>query len=547
MSQNQRSATYTITSKPMKNPYPLIVRQAHYKSVGPFSSIKPKSVHFIGVLGIGVSSLARWFIAQKWAVSGSDAALNPLYPELEKDGLKTNIGHKKVNIPAKCGLVIHSQAIKQDNPELKEAKRRKIPAFSYPQAIGELTKFYKTICISGMHGKSTTTAMVGLMLMKAGLDPTIIIGTKLKELGNKNFRAGLALPVPSRIEGNNAEGKISYLVLEADEYKDAFLNYSPAFTITTNLDKEHLDYFKNAVEIKKSFLKFFSGTRDGGALILNRDNEMLRSLNQKIDKVSKSNNLRIEWYSFLDKESVKIKKHIKLPGQHNVSNALAVFCLSKFLGISEKVFLSTISGYGGSWRRMEYRGELRIMNNELWKKKTSKPIIHNSKFIIPVYDDYAHHPTEIKATLQAFREKFPEHRIICVFQPHQAERLKLLFKEFQNAFETADTVVILPIYKVTGRESSTVSKYDSESLVKTMQKSKPSRPIFYLKESKNLKNALNVLLSDKSFPCPLNKKKIYQRKSASNLRKSAVVIMMGAGDIVNYTDNLLKVHKVESL
>ena len=511
----------------MKNHYPPVA--------GPFYSVEPKSVHFIGVLGIGVSSLARWFVAQKWAVSGSDAALNPIYMELKKDGLKANIGHKKANIPARCGMVIHSQAIRRDNPELKEVRRRNIPVLSYPEAIGELTKFYKTICVSGMHGKSTTTAMAGLMLIKAGLNPTIIIGTKLKEFGNKNFRAGLAL--------NNVEGRIPYLVLEADEYKDAFLNYSPFFAITTNLDREHLDYFKNTERIKKSFLKFFSGTRGGGALILNGDNEMLRSLNQKIDKVSKSNNLRVEWYSLRNKESVRIKKHIKLPGQHNVSNALAVFCLSKFLGISEKVFLSSISEYGGSWRRMEYRGKLQVLS---------------SKLQALVYDDYGHHPTEIKATLEAFREKFPKRRIICIFQPHQAERLKLLFKEFKNAFEDADTVVILPIYKVVGREparlpaqtgagvSSATSKYDSESLVKSMQKSKPSRPIFYLKEPKNIKNALNVLLSARSFPCPLNKRDSLPRKSALSQRKSAVIVMMGAGDIVNYTDILLKVHKVES-
>ena len=529
----------------MKNQYPLVQM--------PFFSIEPKSVHFVGVLGIGVSSLARWFIAQKWAVSGSDAALNPIYQELKKDGLKANIGHKKANIPAKCGLVMYSQAIKRDNPELREARRRNIPILSYPQAIGELTKFYKTICVSGMHGKSTTTALVGLMLMKAGLDPTIIIGTKLKKLSGKNFRAG----------------KNEYLVLEADEYKDAFLNYSPFLTITTNLDREHLDYFKNAEKIKKSFLEFFCRTRNGGTLILNRDNEMLRSLNRKIDKISKSNGLKVGWYSLRDKESAEIKKHIKLPGQHNISNALAVFCLSKFLGISEKVFISTISEYCGSWRRMEYRGELQIANSKERMAKSHKPL---AMCHVPVYDDYAHHPTEIKATLQAFREKFPERRIICVFQPHQAERMKFLFKEFKNAFGTADTVVIMPIYKVAGREpacagrSSAGSKYDSEFLVKSMQKSEPGRPIFYLKEPKNIKNALNVLLSARSFPCPLlartnaddtqNNAENFPRKSALSQRnsagyivakhKSAVIVMMGAGNIVNYTDTLLKVRKVES-
>ena len=463
----------------------------------PFSLIEPRSVHFVGILGIGVSSLAQWFMAQNWSVSGSDVASNPILAELKKAGIKAKIGHKKANLPSRCGLVIYSNAISPNNPEIKEARRRNIHVFSYPEAVGELTKFYKTICVSGMHGKSTTTAMAGLMLMKAGLDPTIIIGTRLKELGNKNFRAGRG----------------EYLVFEADEYKDAFLNYSPAVAITTNLDREHLDYFKNKEKIKKSFLKFFSRTCNGGALILNRDNEMLHSLSQKIDKASKFNNVRVKWYSLRNKEAVKIKKHIKLPGKHNISNALSVFCLSKFLGISEKVFLSTISEYNGSWRRMEYRGKFQVPN---------------SKLQALVYDDYGHHPTEIKATLEAFREKFPERQIICVFQPHQSERLKLLFKEFKTAFGAADTAIILPIYKVAGRESISPKmvrqahhKYDSEALVKSMQKSEPRRLVFYMKEPKNLKKALTTLLSGKLHSL------------------SPVIVMMGAGDIVNYTNSLI--------
>ncbi|MEK7547195.1 MAG: Mur ligase domain-containing protein [Patescibacteria group bacterium] len=536
-------------NKHPKNQYPPTKEPFSFqpRAGQPWADIEPKSVHFAGILGIGVSSLAQWFLAQKWAVSGSDIALNPIYQELKKVGIKAKIGHKKANIPASCGLFINSQAIRPDNPEFKEAGRRKIPILSYPEALGEMTKFYKTICVSGMHGKSTTTAMAGLMLVKAGLDPTIIIGTRLKELGNKNFRAGLALPAPSRIEGNNAEGKTPYLVLEADEYKDAFLNYSPAFAIATNLDREHLDYFKSTEKIKKSFLEFFSRTR-GGALILNRDNEMLHSLSQKIDKIRKSNNLRVEWYSLRNKEVDKIKKHIKLPGKHNISNALSIFCLSKFLGISEKVFLSSISKYNGSWRRMEYRGKFWV-----------------SGVGCRVYDDYAHHPTEIKATLAAFREKFPNYELICVFQPHQAERLKLLFKEFKTAFNEADKTVILPIYKVAGREparawprrraggSSSGSKYDSEALVKSMQKmvrqahhkSEPLRLVFYVKELKNLKNALEILLSNRSFPCPtVRQSSLRVDKNAGHTppkkQKPAVIIMMGAGNIVNYTDSLVK-------
>lgn len=503
----------------------------------PFSQIAPKSVHFVGILGIGVSSLAQWFLTchehgrmgQKWAVSGSDVALNANYQELKKVGIRTKIGHKRGNIPGKCGLIIHSNAIRPDNPELKEARRRKIPILSYPEAVGELTRFYKTISVSGMHGKSTTTAMAGLTLVKAKLDPTIIVGTRLKEL-NGNFRAGDS----------------EYLVLEADEYKDAFLNYSPTFAIVANLDKEHFDYFKNIGKIKKSFIDFFSRVRKGGILILNRDNKILFSLNRKIKKIVKLNNLRVKWYSLRDKEAQKIKKYIKLPGQHNLSNALAVFCLSKFVGISEKIFLSSISEYNGSWRRMEYRGEYHVESSKYRVSRNKNTMIQDTGYKIPVYDDYAHHPTEIKATLQAFREKFSDSELICVFQPHQTERLKTLFKEFKTAFDFADKTIIMPIYKVAGRESADNPNYNSEALVRSIQKLKPSRKVFYIKDPKNIKNALNVLLSNHSFPCPIEKSAINPRQSASYPRppageagKSAVVIMMGAGDIVNYTDELI--------
>ncbi len=338
-----------MAKKQKENQYPL--------ADVPFLSISPKSVHFIGVLGIGISSLAQWFMArpergrraQKWAVSGSDTAIGPTYQMLKKAGLKAKIGHKRGNIPAKCGLVIYSRAIKKNNPELKEAKRMDIPALSYPQAVGKLTKFYKTICISGMHGKSTTTALTAFLLINAGLDPTVIIGTRLKEFGYRNFR----------------NGKNEFLVLEADEYKDAFLNYSPAFAIVTNIDKEHLDYFKNINEIKNSFLNFFRRVKKGGIIILNRDDAMLYSLKRKIDKLSKIRNIKTKWYSLRDKEAAEVKKYIKLPGMHNVSNALAVYCLSKFLGISGKTFLKTISEYAGSWRRMEYRGKYQVSSISL--------------------------------------------------------------------------------------------------------------------------------------------------------------------------------------
>ncbi len=442
-----------------------------------------KSVYFIGIGGAGMSALARYFLSQNWAVLGSDLAESGIVAQLRKEGAKVKIGQKNGNITAKIDLIIYSQAIRPENPELQEARRLNINTLSYPKVIGELTRKYKTIAIAGAHGKSTTTALAALVLQKGGLDPTVIVGANLKEFGGKNFRAG--------------DGKNNYLVLEADEFGRAFLHYSPTYTIITNIDREHLDIYKNLIDIKKTFLQLIVNTHDGGTVVINRDNKYCYSLKEKITAIARNKKLKIIWYSLYDSAAKKIQKKIPIPGKHNISNALAVYYLGKVLGVSEKNILAATGAYQGISRRMEYRGEM----------KTG----------ISVYDDYAHHPTEIKATLQAFREKFPKSTTICVFQPHQAKRLTVLFKEFQKAFDDADITIVLPLYKVPGRDEA--SPLDSEKLVSEIKKRQPKKSIFYLDDPMKIKTtiaAIQLLLKQKS-----------------NL------IMMGAGNIVQYTDNLL--------
>ncbi len=478
-------------------------------------------VHFIGIGGIGTSALARLFLSQKWAVSGSDIAPSKITQELQKEGIKVKIGHKKANLPPNTSLVIYNQAIPFQNPELREAKRKNIPVFSYPEAIGELTKKYKTIAVAGAHGKSTTTAFVALTLIKAGFNPTVIVGTRLKEFNNKNFRYG----------GDT-------LVLEADEWRAAFLNYSPTHAIITNLDREHLDFYKNFFNIKKTFLKFIVNIKSDGILVVNKDDKNLFGLKSEIQKIAKRRNLKVYWYSAVTRHSAssRIKSVLKVPGKHNFSNALAAYTLAKNLGVKEKIILKALNQYRGVWRRLEYRGELRIKNNELRIKQNS--IIHNSKFKIPVYDDYAHHPTEIKASLQALREKYPcpetgrgsprrggaAHstgwQIICVFQPHQAKRLRLLFEDFVSAFDEADNLIFLPGYEVPGRDKKN-KKFTSQKLVKAITERRNSPTVQYLSNPKNLSRLIKTTLT----PNPRKLK--------------AIVVMMGAGNIVKYTDLLL--------
>lgn len=448
---------------------------------------KKLHAHFIGIGGIGISALARWFLAKNWAVSGSDVVSSSITRELEKEGVKVKIGHKKAGLPPRADMVVFSEAIGHKNPELLEAKRRGIVPLSYPQALGCLTKTYKTLAVTGSHGKSTTTAMLALILMRAGFDPNVVVGTKLKEFGGKNFRSG----------------KSKWLVLEADDYKAVFLNYSPSAIIATTLDREHLDVYKNLGNIKKAFLKFFSNIQSGGALVINRDDKNLRSLHSPIARLAKRNSLRVFWYSLKNKEAKQIQNVLKIPGSHNVANAVAAFILAtKVLNIKKQDVLKALAGYRGAWRRMEFRGTCYL----------PRATCH-------VYDDYAHHPTEIKATLKAFKEKFPKKKIICVYQPHQGERLKALYSEFIHSFRDADTLILLPIYEVVGRDTK-YKTWTSERLAESIKKQYPKKEVYYVPSPKKLKSFLSHL-------------------SLASCRLSPVLVMMGAGDIANYTPLLL--------
>jgi UDP-N-acetylmuramate--alanine ligase len=463
--------------------------------------MKASKVHFIGIGGIGTSALARWFLSHNYNVSGSDASSSEITSELKKQGIRVFIGHQAKNVPKGANLAIFSAAVPIDNPERRQAVKLGISTKSYSEAVADLVKQYKTLAVTGAHGKSTTTALLSLVLIKAGFDPTVIIGTKLKEFSNSNFR----------------NGKGDYLVLEADEYQKSFLNYSPTAAIILNIDAEHLDYYKNLINVKNAFLKFIKNIQPNGILILNKDDKNLFSLKNKIQKIAKKKKVKIFWYS------IGINQHIyqhtsaslKILGEHNISNALAVYTLTKALNIKEKDIFNAISHYRGAWRRMEYRGQLKT---------------HNSKLKAKIYDDYAHHPTEIKATLAGIAKKWPKTGLICVFQPHQAKRLSLLFKDFMGAFDSANALILLPVYQVRGRDSSTVAKYLSQKLAEAIKKrtnqlkTNKLKTIIYLPSPKKLRSVLAKIIYDSCF----------------KFHDSCIIVMMGAGDIYKLTDKLVK-------
>ena len=438
-------------------------------------------IHFVGIGGIGVSALARYYLLQGHQVSGSDLVGSEITKALERLGARVRINrHKAKNVLKDADLVIYSPAVTDDNVELRAARARKIKVQSYPKNLGELTKKYFTIAVAGTHGKGTTTAMISLILIKAGLDPTVIIGTKLKEFGDSNFR----------------QGKSKYLVIEADEYKSSFLNYWPKIIVLTCLDKDHLDYFKNLNNIIKAFKRFTDHLPDKGILVANLDDKNTLKLMSLIKKPS----FKHKSYSLKQKEANVLRKILRLPGNHIVSDALAALALARSLKIPDKVSFKALSGYCGAWRRFEIK----------------KAKIGNLPFTI--INDYAHHPTEILVTLKAVRQKYPDRKICCVFQPHQYQRTFYLFKDFVKVFAESeiDKLILTDIYSVSGRESAKIkSKVSSEKLAREIKKSAKNKEVIYLSNSEKTADYLKT-----------------------NLKKDEVLVIMGAGDVYELTQLL---------
>ncbi len=440
-------------------------------------------IHFIGIGGIGVSALARYYLEKGNQISGSDLVSSEVTKSLENLGTEIFIGpHKAKHLAPDVKQVIYSPAIFEENPELKKAKKMGINCLSYPEALGKLTKKYFTIAVCGAHGKGTTTAMISLILIKAGLDPTVIVGTRLREFGESNCRVG--------------ESK--YLVIEADEYKEAFLNYHPKIIVLTNIDREHLDYYRDLDHIIESFGKFIKHLPKDGILIANKDNE---SVNKLLNYFAK---LNCKTYSLKQKEAKRIKKVLKIPGEHNLSDALAALALARILKIPDKISLEALSEYKGAWRRFEIK-RIRLPITYKLKPKTCTLI-----------SDYAHHPTEIEATLKATKEKFPKKEIWCVFQPHQYQRTFRLFDDFVRVLTKApiEKLILAPIYSVAGREDEKIKRQVS---------------------SKKLTRAVNQK-SNKNAICLPPEKIVNFLKE--NLKSEQVLIIMGAGDIYKLIEQL---------
>ena len=388
---------------------------------------KNELIHFVGIGGIGMSGLALIMNGLGYKVQGSDITNNKNIDRLSEKKIKIFFKHKKENIKKTTVLVI-SSAIKKNNPEIVEATKKKLPIYTRGDMLGHIVSFMRNIVVTGSHGKTTTTSLVSNILTAANLDPTIINGGVLNSIGNS---AKL--------------GKSNWCVTESDESDGSFLKIPFTYSIATNLDSEHLDFYKNMKNLKKSFLKFIEKIPSVGKGFICNDDKNLQSIIKKsknknfytYGKDKKSNfqitniNQTFNLSSFDIKINIpsknKIIKDIKLPmiGIHNIKNATAAVALAFTIGIPEKYIKIGIYNFKGVQRRFSH-------------------LFNYNK--VTFYDDYAHHPTEISSVLNGVKNVYNNKEIVCVFQPHRISRVKNLKKEFSKCFKMADTVILCPIY-----------------------------------------------------------------------------------------------------
>ena len=456
-----------------------------------------KKFHFIGIGGAGMSALAKILIEGGREISGSDAKDSPTLDMLKSLGARIFVGHKAKNILDEAGnpveAIVCSSAIPADNPEVIAAGKFKIPKLHRSDINAYLLNSRKGIAVAGSHGKTTTTSMIGYVLYSAGVDPTIIIGGESTDLGT-----GAIL------------GKSDWLVSEADESDGSFVTLKPKISVVTNIEDDHLDHYGTMDKIRAAFKIFIENLdRDDGVAVLCFDNENLRDLAKKIDRKIISyaidndadftaKNIRttskgINFDAF-NRENYLGKVQLAIHGRHNVLNALATIATALKVGVTFDKIADGLKNFHGAKRRFQTKGRVRN---------------------ILVVDDYAHHPTEIAATLKAARETKP-HKVICIFQPHRYSRTQLLLKEFGGAFKEADQLILTDVYSA-GEEK--ISGVSGESILKEVL-STTNQAVSYIPKREDIAAAIKDQLSP-----------------------GDLVITMGAGDIFKTGEELLEALK----
>lgn len=418
-----------------------------------------KKIHMIGIGGVSMSGIADILLSMGFTISGSDMTKSTITDRLEMQGIKIYIGHNADNVK-NSDVVVYTAAIKQDNPEIVEAKRLGLTLFERSEFLGAMTALYKeTIAISGTHGKTTTTSMLASIFLQAKKDPSIQVGADLKILDNLNYRVG----------------KSDFFIVEACEYVRSFLKFFPKTEIVLNIEEDHLDCYKDLADIKETFNQFLDIPNEDGLLILNADDSDCLDIsknhratvltfgikNENADWIAKSIMLNDDGtYSFdaiSNNEKYPSLQNVRLGimGYHNIYNALSTIACAKAYNIDDESIIKGIFEFKGASRRFELVGT-----------------VNGAK----IYDDYAHHPTEIMATLKSAKN-IKANKVWAVFQPHTYSRTYTLFDEFVKAFENADHVIIADIYAAREKDTGIVS---SEKLANEINNY--SKNCIYIKE-----------------------------------------------------------------
>ena len=451
---------------------------------------KPIHIHFIGIGGISMSGLAEILLDRKFTVSGSDMKASEITEHLGKIGARIAIGQRAENITDDIDLVVYTAAIHEENEEFAAAKNKNIPMMTRAALLGQIMDNYaRSIAVAGTHGKTTTTSMLTHILLQGQLDPTVSVGGMLDRIG-----------------GNIRVGQSNVFLTEACEYTNSFLEFHPLYSIILNVEEDHMDFFKDLEDIKHSFHLFASQTAPDGLIIINGDMEhtddILKDLPQKAITfgLNGDNDYTATDISF-DKEGNGSYQlvvdgenmgpvSLKVKGRHNIMNSLAAIACARALGLPMQQILTGLLSFGGTHRRFEYKGNIGD---------------------VIVIDDYAHHPTEIKATLTAARE-YPHDELWVVFQPHTYTRTKAFLHQFAEVLTLADHVVLADIYEAREPDTGMVSSRDIVNLLK-----EAGTDVYYFPTFGEIEDFL-----------------------LSQVKGHDLLITMGAGDVVNIGEDILR-------
>ncbi|MBM3313111.1 UDP-N-acetylmuramate--L-alanine ligase [candidate division WOR-3 bacterium] len=447
-----------------------------------------KRVHLVGIGGVGMSGIGLVLRNMGFEVSGSDVKESETTRRLAEAGVKVTIGHDATN-GAEAQVVVYSSAVRSENPELEYARRQGIPVIRRAEMLAELMRIKFSVAISGSHGKTTVTSLVAHLLDRAGLDPTSVIGGRIV-----GAEAGARL------------GQSQYLVAEADESDRSFLVLYPTLAVVTNIEREHLDVYHDLADIKREFVRFVNRVPFYGAAVLCLDSPAVRSIRSRVkrrvvtygvESPADFSAKEVQLYGFSSAFTLLVggreqgRFHLPLPGVHNVTNALAALATGSELGIGCDVMAQALAVFSGIHRRLEKKGE---------------------KNGIAVYDDYGHHPTEIRVTLRALRHAHPDRRIFVVFQPHRYTRTKALADDFGACFGEADELVLTRIYAASEPE---IPGVDATLILAAVEAvGKPA--VKYVPEMSEIPGLL-----------------------VPRLRKGDVVLTAGAGNVCTIGDELL--------